>query len=71
MAKEKNGIRRHPAGMTERFFKMAVLAALICFGGCNFAEQEEKAKDAKEEKQEDRFAFLRREQHKKIKKSQI
>ena len=46
------------------FLWLALIPVILCFNGCGSVDENEKKAD---EKQEDRFAFLRRDEQKKIK----
>ena len=56
--------------MPVRFLWLAVLPLAVALYGCSSVEDGEKKEETKkEESKEDRFAFLRREEQKKVKKA--
>ena len=59
-------IHKHFSGavLVKYFLWLALVPVILCFNGCGSVDENEKKAD---EKQEDRFAFLRRDEQKKVK----
>ena len=55
------------AVLLKYFLWLALVPLIICFNGCGSVDQEKK--EEKDEKKEDRFAFLRRNEQKKVQKT--
>ena len=55
------------AVLLKYFLWLALVPLIICFNGCGSVDQEKK--EEKDEKKEDRFAFLRRNEQKKVQKA--